>query len=287
MNPGASLQRCGQGHPAGPVPTDLQPPLASARDDIPVIYADGCNADEQQVAVLPCVFGATDSATTVMLFGDSHAAHWFPALERLATERGWRLVTMSKSTCAPIDHVLWSGNLKTLYPQCSTWREAAFERIEREHPALVVVTSSRVHLLDIDGHAVLASERPEVWDAALGRTLARIKAVATHVVLLSDTPMPAVDPPACLSAHLDDTLPCDTPVDVALGGERVAADEAVAQAAGATVIDPTQWVCPSDPCPSIIGSTLIYRDGSHFTATFAWSLAPYLGAALDVVGAAP
>ena len=71
---------------AGPVPPDLQPPLVKASRDLPAIYADGCVASELARASGTCVYGVPASHTTVVLFGDSHAAQWFPALDRLASE---------------------------------------------------------------------------------------------------------------------------------------------------------------------------------------------------------
>jgi hypothetical protein len=49
-------------------------------------------------------------------------------------------------------------------------------------------------------------------------------------------------------------------------------------------VDLSDAVCPVDPCPPIIGTTLVYRDHHHLTATFAASLADELEAALPVVG---
>ena len=70
--------------PGGRVPADLVPALADVRDDLPTIYGDGCHLDQRTVTPKVCVFGDPSSSTTVVLFGDSHAAQWFPALERLA-----------------------------------------------------------------------------------------------------------------------------------------------------------------------------------------------------------
>ncbi len=47
-------------------------------------------------------------------------------------------------------------------------------------------------------------------------------------------------------------------------------------AAGATFVDPSDWLCPSEPCPVVIGRVLVYRDGHHMTTPFARALAPYL-----------
>ena len=54
--------------------------------------ADGCEITALQTQSGPCVYGDPGSKTAVVLFGDSHAAQWFPALNALATQRSWRLM---------------------------------------------------------------------------------------------------------------------------------------------------------------------------------------------------
>ena len=44
----------------------------------------------------PCIYGATTSHTSVVLFGDSHAAAWFPALDLISKQQHWRLVIFTK-----------------------------------------------------------------------------------------------------------------------------------------------------------------------------------------------
>ncbi len=262
-----------------PVPADLQPPLAEARNDLPVLYSDGCQVAFPETESPPCEYGNLDAATTIVLLGDSHAAQWFPTLERLATERGWRLLALTKVNCAAVDGPIWVERLKRAYPECTAWREAALERIAAAAPALVVVANSKSARLAVDGGIDPAGQGP-AWDAALGRMLERLAAIAARVVLLGDTPQHAVDPPVCLSANLDDALACATPREVAVPTARLAADGEVAESAGAIFVDPTPWVCPSDPCPLVIGNVLTYHDGGHLTRTFATALAPYLAAVL-------
>ena len=40
--------------------------------------------------------------------------------------------------------------------------------------------------------------------------------------------------------------------------------------------DLTDYLCTDDTCPVVIGNIVVYRDRSHFTATFARTLAPML-----------
>jgi hypothetical protein len=74
----------------GPVPADLQPSLLAAADDYPRTFADGCNVPEAGTASRgTCLYGSLTSKVTIALFGDSHAAFWFPAAEGFAQRQRW------------------------------------------------------------------------------------------------------------------------------------------------------------------------------------------------------
>jgi peptidoglycan/LPS O-acetylase OafA/YrhL len=262
--------------PAGPVPDDLVPSLADVRDDIPIIYADACHAEQRATAPRSCVYGNADARTTVMLLGDSHAAHWFPTFDRLARQRDWRFVSLTKSACPVADLPVYNSNFKREYTECATWRDAVLARIADEQPDLVVISHSGGGQLLVDGGRIASTKRPDVWAAGLERAIRAIDEVAEHVLVIGDTPNPAGDPPVCLSDHLDDVLACATPSAKALAPDWIATEREVTAATGATFIDPSAWLCPTEPCPAVIGRVLVYRDGHHMTTPFARALAPYL-----------
>jgi peptidoglycan/LPS O-acetylase OafA/YrhL len=268
---------------AAPVPADLAPPLEIAADDLPVIYSDDCHLDVPTVTPGECVFGDPASDVTVVLFGDSHAAQWFPALERLAAEHGWRLVSMTKSACSTADADIWNDIVKRTYDECSRWREAALERMAAERPDLVIVSASRGYKAMVDGAAVPIAKVQDRWDAASGRTLERLATLARHVVVIGDTPRAHADPPVCLSANLDDATACALPFSSAVKPDSTAGEALVAVEAGAAFIDPTPWVCRTDPCPAVIGRLLVFRDQHHLTATYSRALAERLYARLPEV----
>ena len=279
-NPGTTPAPTASSAPS-PVPRDLQPPLTRARDDLPQAYDDHCMAGYDQTTPGDCVYGNPDGRTRVVLYGDSHAAQWLPALTSIAKERGWRLVALLKTQCAAVDHRQWNPYDKRSYPECDAWNAAALDRIESEHADLVVVSNSVFASLDIDGHQVGSTYAGDVWDAALGRSLSDLARTAHDVVLIGDTPhSKTADPATCLSAHLSNALACATPLPAATAPARLDAERQVAERAGATFIDPTEWLCPSVPCPAIVGGLLVYRDGGHMTRTFSTALAPYLSAVL-------
>ncbi len=267
-----------------PVPADLVPSLVAARDDLPVLYSDGCHVDAATVTPPDCVFGVRDSATTVVLIGDSHAAQWFPALERLALEHHWRLIAMTKSACTAADTTVYSPILLRAYTECDTWRLAVNNRIAAIHPALVVVSSSRGYRMMVKGADVAIAEVPDAWDAALGRMLTKLSAIASHVLMIGDTPRSNADPPVCLSAHLDNATACAMPRSKVTLPAYTAREGVVAVGAGAIWVDPTAWICHTDPCPVIVDRFLIYRDQHHLTATYSRGLANVLYRVMPQLG---
>ncbi|HTE45534.1 MAG TPA: acyltransferase family protein, partial [Gemmatimonadaceae bacterium] len=78
------------------------PRLAAAVEaatNLAPVFTDGCNLDIKVIKLPSCSFANAASDTTVVLFGDSHAAQWFPALLKVATARGWRIISRTKSAC--------------------------------------------------------------------------------------------------------------------------------------------------------------------------------------------
>ena len=76
-----------------------------------------------------------------MLIGDSHAVHWFPAVYAVAKERGWHLVTMTKSACPFADVPTYRYKVRDT--ACEAWRVKAFAKVKRLHPDLVIAIGAR------------------------------------------------------------------------------------------------------------------------------------------------
>jgi hypothetical protein len=222
------------------------------------------------------VYGDPDGALTVALVGDSHAAHWFPALDLLARQRGWRLVPFTKFSCIFVDMRIWSPRLKREYTECEAWRERVVDRLVALRPDLVIVASDRWLPVVID-----RDNEPERQGEAMARLIRRIPGA---VAIIADTPRSDHDVPACLAQHRNAIERCTTTQTAAFGWRHLRRETEAARLTGATVVDLSAATCPTDPCPPVIGSMLVYRDHHHLTATFARSLADELEAALPVFG---
>ncbi len=259
------------------MPRDLTPSLGASRNDDDPLLADGCGLSLAGSRPPSCVYGDRDGSITVALVGDSHAAHWFPALEVVAMERGWRLVPFTKFSCVFVDLPIWSPNLNREYTECEAWRENVVDRLVKLRPDLVIIASNR--WLPVVNNR---DNEPERQGAGLARLIERIPGT---VALLVDTPRSEYDVPACLAKHRDAIERCTTTRTAAFGWRHLRRETEAARLTGATIVDMSDVICPTDRCPPIIGKTLVYRDNHHLTATFVVSIAADLYAALPSIGA--
>ncbi len=265
---------------AARLPANATPPLADAARSIALPQTDGCHLSFTATAPdVPCEYGDPAGSATVVLYGDSHALQWFPALQRLALDQHWKLVSLTKSSCLPADVAITNTKLKRVYTECATWREASLRRIAALRPDLVVVTSS----VSYRGVAVSPATVDAQWRTGWDRTLTRLRAAAGHVVHLVDTPTLTQDVLGCLATHPDAIGRCASPTGPSLRepGWR-AGLAALARRRAVTVIDPNPWLC-ADTCPAVLGNAIVYRDANHLTAPFAESLAPLLAARLPAI----
>ena len=253
----------------------LTPALSDARADLPTTYGDGCHRSFEDTSAAGCVFGKPDGPKTIVLFGDSHAAQWFPALRALADQRGWRFVSLTKRGCPGADVTPNNATIKRDYTECPEWRANALARIEKERPDVVVTTGITGYTLSVSGQRVKGPAAEEALRKGWVRTLTKLVPTTDHVVVLRDTPEPNGDPVDCVSANLDqldrcanrrsDALPADLPLD-----------QAARSVSRVEYVDLSDAFCIGDRCPSVIGNVLVYRDKDHITATYSKTLAPRL-----------
>lgn len=253
------------------VPSNMVPSLRAAPDDQPVVYADGCHLSSASTTPADCRYGT--AAHTILLFGDSHAAQWFPALLGFATSHGYALESHTKSACPSLTAPTTRNGVP--YTQCEVWRDAVVAEVERSRPDLVVLANYAE--VDLGGPAATREAR---WRDALGATLDRID---VPVVVLQDTPHFVSNPSNCLSAHLDDALRCAAPAAEAIDDEVADAVADASAARDVPVVDLDGYLC-DEVCPVVIGDTLVYRDEHHLTATYAEALTDALTLELELAG---
>jgi hypothetical protein len=211
------------------------------------------------------------------LFGDSHAAQWFPALEVVAHDREWRLTPIMKASCSEVDAPYFNKAMGRIYMECMEWRKAAFQRIREIQPALIVVSSY--------AEMYTFSEEERVMGASRG--LKALSEATPQVIVVRDPPTPGFDVPDCLARlkdgmRLNTASTCDfitLPRSSARLYElqrRVADDYP-----NVRLIDMNSHICPHIRCRVERDGRILYRDNNHLTATFSLSLAQVLAQEID------
>jgi hypothetical protein len=177
-----------------------------------------------------------------------------------------------------IDEVhIYSAGLRREYRECDEWRKQILDRIvKQEHPDLVVTSSLPTYRPREDGRRLRGDAGEEAMVDGYVSTLEKLRTTGAPVVLIEDVPHPDKNVPECVSRSLDHLERCAFPKNKALGFPPVNS-LAAARVEGVQLIDPTPMVCPEMKCPSVIGDALVYRNGSHLTATYVRTLTPWLG----------
>jgi peptidoglycan/LPS O-acetylase OafA/YrhL len=253
------------------------PREAEAKHNRPQMYADGCHLELPETKSPECVYGNPSSKTTVVLFGDSHAMQWFPALNALAKERDWRLVGFSKSACPPAEVTINNASLRREYRECDEWRKRTLERIaQEENPSLVVTSSLTTYRVREDGKHLSREASNEALVEGYASTLRKLRSTGAAVTVIEDVPHPHKNIPECVSRSLSNLEVCTIPRSKAFNypPANVRAAEKVE---GVHLIDPTPVLCLEEMCPAVIGDVLVYRNGAHLTPTYVRTLTPWLG----------
>ena len=230
----------------------------------PAVYGDGCHVNYGETKSGYCTYGNKNSSTTIVLYGDSHAAQWFPALEKLANERGFKLVSLTKSACPAVDSKRPDqGAFKMVH--CTKWRQNSIARIAKIKP-MAVITSSFQYFTP----ANTKISRSQWWSDGQRKLLKDLQGSTAHLIYISDTPRPLRDIPNCLASR--NSSSCDS-----------TEKSRVSIVSGFQVVDPTPWLCASY-CPAIVDGTVAYRDASHISVQMAVKLLPKLEGALIANG---
>lgn len=259
------------------VPKNLEPSLVGATGDKPIIYDDGCHLDAGSTEPGECVFGDVTSSFTVALFGDSHAAQWFDALDSIAKQRGWRLLALTKLGCTPIEQITYNSTVGATYPQCKPWRANVKKRLAAEHVAVVFISySNRLQQV-----GVRQPFPDQVWLDGFSELIPELRAIGTEPVLITDTPYPGRDVPICLSENVSSVGNCAFSRERGVRQSRLDTNIAAAVDNAAQVLDVTNWLCTDKACPVIVGNLLVYRDTNHITTKYAEWLAPLIDSAVS------
>jgi hypothetical protein len=121
------------------------------------------------------------------------------------------------------------------------------------------------------------------------------------VILIADNPHPNKPVYECVAENADDVSGCAFDRESGVSGSSYEVQKSAIDQEGGSylnasnlsdaglnalvMLDMTDYICPPqlDVCPAVIGNALVYRQGSHLTATYVETLQSSLEEALTTV----
>ncbi len=260
--------------------------VVQARDTRTRLAVDSCHLSPDEIEPKACTYGDSSSERVIVLFGDSHAAQWFAALEPAAKQRGLRIIPMTKSGCPSVALTVRLAAVGRAYTECDHWREVVFQRLLSLKPAVVVITNYSWYTVrkNRNGGAWSMPAPPERWREGMDSSLSRLPA-ETAVLLIEDNPRPGFDVVDCLFKHVRQVGRCDFSRPAAFPPGIAHVDQAIGATNGrVTYLNLTDRICAGLVCPAALGDTALYSDENHLSVRFVTSLSPWIGLALDRIG---
>ena len=231
-------------------------------------WAEGClHIGEENVDT--CRWGDPDAPLSMAVLGDSFAAAWVPALRDQFVPAGWSVQSLTRGLCPNITTLTFIEGEP--YDACIEHRDWAIQRVLEDPPTVVLLSHAWRAQLE------RGADRRALYTDGLAQVVRRLQASGTQVVILGA-------PPGSESLQSCPTS-LNGPDDCLRGpagtfGPQIESEREVAAATGARAIDPEDWFCVDDRCPTFVGSTPVYGDGQHLTAEYARRIAPEVAAAI-------
>ncbi len=244
------------------------PDPAVARLDNPTYYDQDCQVEDGVEELRSgCTYAARDSGRTMAMLGDSKMGQWFPAVEDIAIREDMRLDLYLKSAC--------SFTLAGVDDDCSAYTRNVLDSFRAGGaPDYALVSQGRV----------ASPERTQ----GMVDALTELQGMGTKIILVADNPRPGEQNVyECVDEHPKNYSACAFEKGYYGDGAGTPPLRDVAERMDLPLVNLNRWICPpadAATCPPVIGGTLLYRQGSHLTATYIRTLAPMLHRSLSELG---
>lgn len=270
-------------HPPGkeafeepPVYDELTPDPLRATEDRPDHYDRGCQLSAAETTPVRCEAGDPESDTVVAVVGDSKILQWLSAIEVIADEHGWKIVSYTKSGCSATLATVQDDDGRT-YQECMEWSRAVLEELRADPPDFFIASGRR----EVAGPTLESATTAEMVQGYVDYW-SQVSELGTKVIAISDSPGPELDGLSgyeCVVKHpRTANEDCTWPYEQAASSEVLEA--ATEQVDDATFIDLDPWICPAGTCPSVLRNIVTYRQGTHLTMTYILYLVPVVEAQL-------
>ena len=264
-----------------------QPDPYMLADLVSPAWKDGCmsflhdNPEEIAIDRYPekCVYGDKTADKLVYVVGGSHAEQWMAALDELGKQHHFRVVPIVRQSCPAFAEDRDDG----FTPECAIFNRKMLERLRTDKPDVVITNSTRP-LLE---RGSFLDEAPisyrTLWDF-LSRENIPFVGLRDNPWFLNPDGTGQMVSECWKETH--DLQKCGRPRSDIYSPTDPAAQYLTAP--NQVAVDTSQWLCPNDFCPPVIGNIYVYRDGNHMSDDYVLTLVPFLWDKIkNVIEAAP
>jgi SGNH domain (fused to AT3 domains) len=214
-----------------------------------------------------CVYGDRSARKSAVLYGDSHAEMWLPAIDPIVTKDRLKLIFIGQRGC-PVADVTDPDR----FAACESPRMTDISAINLIKPIAVILANRTTY-----------GFTPAEWQAGLATTLSALSPSGSKLAIIGDIQVFNASVPLCLAANPSAVQRCSVANPNPSQPGQQAAEEADAHAVGALYVNPTPWLCTSTRCSPVIGRDIAYWDAFHVSVTYSRYLARVMAAALKPV----
>ena len=245
--------------------TKHSPSISGAYDILP--RCDPYWTHIQAAKPVPCAFGDVSSKKAVVIFGDSSAGDWAPALSQIFKALGYKLDLFGFIGCttAPVPESSTSQpGYADQWKLCNTWHKSLPAAVRAVRPVAIISASSPWSTLD-------QTERKD-WVSAMktAYTEMTIGLPKTVRIAMGTTPLYPQKVPFCLASNPSNVQKCalNYKSPKSWYATLLARDVKVAKAIHGTLIPAWQWFCRDYLCSPIVLNYLVCIDRDHTSTAY-------------------
>jgi hypothetical protein len=249
-------------------------------EDKSMFWADSCKSNPGAPSTaIACVFGDHAASQTAVLYGDSFALQWVPAMDTLGKAFHFKVLVYVRIGCPFADEPV-RDYLGSLDSGCLPFRANVVRAINAMRPAPELVLMAE----DFDRFAPDGSGiSPTQMAAGEATTLKQLAGRRFPIGVILGIPTAKQDPSQCLAANQSDIQACNTSKDTAFAARADRKFSAAISRSHAYAVNVSMLLC-GNSCPDVIHDTLIHADRWHLSAGYVQSLARSFGSLVGCVG---
>ncbi|EXJ14351.1 acyltransferase family protein [Imhoffiella purpurea] len=225
-----------------------------------------------------CLYGRTEAAPSIALWGDSHAAGYAAMLGDLADAHETSVAVYTMPACPPL--VDWRPIDQEWRDRCTRFQGLALGRI---------LDAPSIRTVLIGANFAKYPYQDGSFELALGNVVETLKTAGKQVALIDPTPHTERKVPELLSREF---LAGRTPTELSQPRARFDSDtrdvremlDRIARGYGTDRIRPESRLCDSSKCYFYRHGTVYYYDGHHLSLSGAEALKPLFAPLFEPAG---